>query len=252
MTEFDVTVSTGSLRAALTAVLPHAATDPDESVYYRLRLTVGVDGVTVGATDGWTTALALVTANETRGEVGCFDLSPQDAKDLLTLFRVAKDAPVAHQLQLVHDGKTLVATDVSGLFEGRQVRFEAVPLADDYPDLGRAVGAAVRAAGHLPYRIPVPAVSLGRFVVAGKAYGAVLSIEPTAVSDALLVLCGDDFVGLMVPMPGESDVYLQGIRESWEPVTHDISLSHPTPPGALVTDLTDLAAALRPPATKED
>lgn len=198
-----MTVSTRRLRAALIAVLPHASTDKDDVFLTRVRVYAGGHQLVVCATDRFTAAMAWVDLDESTGEVGCFDLTTTDVQQLLAVHRVPKEG--SFELRLGHDGKHLRATDVSGLgFGGKSLRLEALSVDKSYPDVPDLIARVARSAAD---RLVDPGSSLNlvwgaataRFTLAAKAFDEFLSIEAIERPRALLVSCGESFLGVLIP-----------------------------------------------------
>lgn len=270
MSKFVVTVDTWEFRSALASVLPHldSSADPDP-LLCRIRAHVTPDGLVAVATDRSTVAMATSTLVEGNGELGCFDIGPVDAKEILTLFRPPKEAD-SPMLRLEHSGSEFRITDASGMFEGKSLKLDGIEAAVKYPDVADIIGRAARTAatdiemagglarvqigGHGRY--VVNPTHLARFVAAGKAYGVELAIEPAGHPPALLVRCSTDFAGLMLPHRlSDSQVGMwRASLEHLPELTRQVSMVHPILPevrahrdATEVQDLTDLI-----PTTDED
>jgi hypothetical protein len=216
-----VLVGTNDLRAALTAVRSHASTDDtDAPVLGRIRVTVNPDGnLYVAATDRYTAGLAIVSIWEDRtgyGEIVDLDLTPADAADILQVFKPAKGAE-SHddRVALLVTTTELVLTDASGLFPDASRSF-TLPLLQPstYPDLPRLMAASVAnaesltraGAGTSVTGISTTAKMMSRFAAAGTAYSAPIDLIQTAEARAaLLVRCGESFIGLLMPLSHGED-----------------------------------------------
>lgn len=71
---------------------------------------------------------------------------------------------------------------------------------------------------------------LGLFVTATKVYGDALIIEPTGARSALLVSCGESFIGLLMPRDIGDDTEeastAKEAREGWFNRLHDLARGH--------------------------
>jgi hypothetical protein len=212
MTSF--VVGTADFRAALQAVAPHAFPDPELSMIHRVRLNVGSD-LTVTATNRYTAAAALVSIEENiDGQLDAVDLAPPDVKEILSLFKVKREDEVT-QLRVEADGKHVRVTDCAGLFDGKSYRLPRRPSEEQFPDIPRLISAVI--AGHIdvPERLVVDGGFVRQFVAAAFAYQQPLTVEPTGDRKALVIACGESFIGMLMPMSGDPDE-LDGWRRAWK------------------------------------
>jgi len=208
-----IRVDTGDLRNALQAVLPHAKrnTTGDDAVEHRIRFVVDLpaDGNTwlrVGATNGVTTAVALVEVVEDDAGKGLnrhdgpyiVDLTPRDARHMLWAFKARRNPAEGmddETLELRLRVDDVKVTDVSGLFTGSSILMPQQPFATDFPDVHElSARALARAAGESG--VPRPFVGDGNllalFRAASRAYEEPLQIEPLGPErrEGHLVTCG--------------------------------------------------------------
>ena len=134
-----ITVETADLRRALVAVGPHASKDPDDSALYRVRLSVGTENVSVSATNRYSAGLALMSVLEHDGELVDIDLSSQDVKEILALFKGTKggEDEIGDTLRLLTTEQHTVVTDVSGLFPGKSLSLPKFATSDLFPSIPR-------------------------------------------------------------------------------------------------------------------
>jgi len=219
-----LTVGTLDLRQALTAVAVHATDDPDIPTFNRVRLEVGPVNLTVTATNGYTAGHALVSViDNVDGEAGApFDLSPQDVKEVLALFRSSKETEQSDTLQLQVDDKHTTVTDVSGLFSGKSLVLPRLPLEGNFPDIEGLIGQHIADGFFGPFdgdRLIADGRKLASFTKAAAAYGQPLVLEPCGTTaPRLIVLCGDSFIGLLTTMrPDDEDraAQMREWRDAW-------------------------------------
>lgn len=197
MADLDVTVATWEWRAGLLSVLPHVDTLDDQStMLQRIRLSVTEHGVIATATDRFTAAAAHIDATEQAPETGCFDLAPLDVKEVLALFKPAKDDTDA-ALRIEVSEKDIRFTDVSGMFPGKQLRIIPPTVDERFPDVPRAITGMLRQTTGDEWPLSVNAEYVARFAAAGKAYGMPLILQPT--NSAMLITCGSAFIGALMP-----------------------------------------------------
>lgn len=215
--DLDVLVETSDLRAALSSVLVHADPNPEFLARHQIYMDVGTENVTITATDGMSSALAIVSVHANNsGVLGQVGLVPSDVKKLLAIHQGGKkggeDEP-QHILQLQVDKKDshgkdrdndaqphLVVTDQSGMFPGRALRIPLVPQ-DDRPL--NIVGLIARLHyGETAWTegSAFPGTTVARFAVAAKAYKAPIQIQSVARSRALLIRIGESFLGALMPV----------------------------------------------------
>lgn len=220
-----ITVSTHDLRCALKSVLPHVNPVADMPPQHRVRLSIGQVNVTMAATNGFTIGVALVSIEDPDTEPdSTLDLSPQDVREVLALFRGKpgsdEDDP-GELLEISASEKHVTFTDIGGLFPGKSLRLPRYPDDGNFPKVARYVaGLLTRPAGAdvaQVTRIAVGQRYLSLFKAAGLAYGEPLVIEPTSARGALLVSCGDSFIGALMPVRQDEDqqVRLQAWRDAW-------------------------------------
>lgn len=239
----DIRVDLDSLRRALRSVLPHVGKEFPSLNRVRGYLTDAMELVVV-ATDRFTLGMASVEVLDTTGELGAFDLSPQDVADLLAQFPVARNDDGESEIRIRWDQKTFTFTDVTGLFDAeKELTLPSVPVDDTFPDLGQLLrhlrdtytSAADVERGSLNPASPYMSVNgqlLSRFAAVAKVQGCPLVIEPVGRARTLLITCGPDFIGALMPVRQDEDKITEftGHRETWTERYPTIRLVHPTPP----------------------
>lgn len=200
-----VTVGTNDLRQALTSVRAHASTDDRLPSTHRIRLAIGEQLVTVTATDSYSAGMAIVSVWERDADAQepvTADLLPHDVAKLLSIHTGGTDKgdEPDRRLRIDVTRERITVTDCSGLIDGRALTVPRLPtdggILCRIPDLilGQHSSPDVAlvdmfAGGEI----------LGRFKVAGAAYGKPVGIEAHSGSRALLVRVGESFLGLLMP-----------------------------------------------------
>lgn len=212
-------VGTADLRQALNSVRVHAASDEADAGLHRVRLLFNAGNVTVTASDRFTAALAIVTMwDDSDYEPGLIvELAPADVAKLLTVFsapRGASDGAPDYLVRIETTDSEITLTDCSGFdIVGHSLR---VPRLSTEPTLG-GIPWLIQRQHEGEYAALAGAIAvygdyLVRFKVAGKAYGQPLSLEARADGRALLVRCGDSFLGVLSPRRMSED-YLTQAKE---------------------------------------
>ncbi|WP_280452272.1 DNA translocase FtsK [Nocardia cyriacigeorgica] len=202
----DLTVKVGTVdfRQALTAVRVHACADKDVPTIHRIRLAIDHENVTVTATDMYTAGLAIVSIWDGTGPDATVtvDLLPEDVDKVLRIHPGGKDKADEPELMLRLDitGERITVTDCSGLIDGRALTVPRMPT-----DGGTLC--AIPEMVHKQHAAEAVVLSdmmfggdaIARFRSAGAAYGHGLEVEAHSGARALLVRCGESFLGLIMP-----------------------------------------------------
>lgn len=218
----EFTVGTDDLRRALRAVAPHAETSKEIARTHRIRLEVGVENLTVSATNHYTAGLALVSIwDNADGELGSVDLSPLDVREILVLFK-GKPGPGGDipddTVSIKVTDEHLTVTDVSGLFPGdKQLQLPRYPVEEEFPDIAGVIGGKVAGGKKAADRLITNASLLALFLKAATAYGKPLVIDPSGDEGAMLVTCGESFIGVLLPIRMDADELRQinGWHVAW-------------------------------------
>lgn len=223
----DVTVSMVDMRRALAALRPHLPDPKEDHLGHLGRIHCQIEpwGLLAMATNTVTAGLAMVDVLDSAdGEVGTtLDLSPDEAKEILGLFRPAKaagDDDPDSALRLQTGEGSVVVTDVTGLFPGRAATFPRMDLdLGEYPNLPGTFGVVLAIAASPALELVTYGPVLAAFAAAARAYKAPLLLRPQdAVRPRLLVECGDAFVGILtaprldVTREAELDTWRDGWR----------------------------------------
>ncbi|MCZ2837167.1 DNA translocase FtsK [Modestobacter sp. VKM Ac-2985] len=213
-----ITVGTTDLRAALQAVAPHAYRKSNLADLHRIRCDIGTHNLTVTATNRWTAGMAIVSIWDNHdAEAGPFDISPTDAAEILALFRGTGggEEEAGDTLELELTGKELTVTDTGGLFNGKSLTLPRLPHGTGYPDVAKFVNRAVRNTRVDGGRWIADGTMLGLFIKATRAYGQLLTLEPTKWGTQVIG-CGESFLGVYAPTRDEElDQKLNGWRVDW-------------------------------------
>lgn len=242
MTTTEFTVGTADLRQALRAVTPHVGKATGMPEYARVRFIVGRENVTLVASDRFTMAMAIVSIWE-RDDAEAVAVAELHITDIAKILAIHKlegadtgDEP-DYQLRFVVTDENVVATDVSGMIEGRSLRVPRLATEDALSAVPRLFESAHSGQLALIDGITDLTMSgdhIARFRDAGKAYGASLSWETRRGVDgkrrlSVIVRCGDSFLGLMVPrtVQEEDRVKAKQNAEDWAYRLPDIARTAP-------------------------
>lgn len=207
------TVETVDLRAALIAVAPHASPDKDDPTLHRVRCDLDDQHITVTATNRYTAGLAIASVwDHGDGEIGSFDLSPTDVKELLSLFKgQGGEDEVGDTLELDVGKSELTVTDTGGLFNGKSLTLPRLPHGTSFPGITALIAQSAHQLTQGAGRWIVDGNLQALFARASRAYGRALAVTPTK-KKAQLVSCGDSFLGLIMPIVSEQ---LDGEINTW-------------------------------------
>lgn len=217
----EVTVDLTPIRVGLKAIVPHVARSKDLAALQTLRFHLGHEYLTLSATDGFTTAAAVllpVVEHGPDGEVGTWDMTARDAKDLLTLFPVTRDTDEnqTSALRFRVDEDTIEIQDVGGLFEGKRVTLPSHDV-DDFPDLPAALAVVLEDAARPKVDgFTLPANGLGKFLAAADAYGELdVFVLPrkAAAKTTFVIRGGNRFIGMLRGHDDDAD--LTAVQQAW-------------------------------------
>ena len=216
----SITVGTDDLRLALRAVAPHADPADDFPPLHRIRLDVGPVNLTVSATQRYTVGHALVSIEDNHdGDLGHFDLSPQDVKEILALFKAGtpKDEHPDDKLRIDVTDKHVKVTDVAGLFDGKSLALPRYATETNFPKVAEMMAKSLARENKAAERLVTNGNLLGLFTHAAKAYGDHLVIDPSGNDGAMVVSCGESFLGLLMPVRPDDDVLdrINGWHADW-------------------------------------
>lgn len=239
-TKCTVKVETGSFRAALAAVAPHAkrTKKDDDLAMHRIRLVLANGVMFVTATNGKTSGLSRLSyVEDSRGTLwepddGPFviDLSPAHVK-LIRQWLAAKavgddvDMLVAITPDLKEDEVEFEAIGTQN--EGERYTIVYPEAHELMPDVVAITGQALAGAGPSNDRVLVQDAKLiGLFEEAGTQYGAPIRIRPTGDTDTagFVVECGAAFTGTIASDTGGDEgrrrnaEYTQGMLEVLKPL----------------------------------
>ncbi len=206
MTMRSVTVGTTDFRAALQAVRVHVCTDPDLPAITRIRLSVDPVNVTVTATDRFTLGLAIVSVQEqpTGNDAYDVDLIPDDVAKILSIFKGGKEPGDSPEFLLRLDvtEQSVTVTDCSGLIDGRALKIPRLPTSEQ----GLSEVPMLLAKAHFADMVLLDGGAfyggekLARFKVAAVQYGEPLILEAHEGTRAVMVRCGESFLGMIMPI----------------------------------------------------
>lgn len=220
--DLTIKVGTGDFRQALTAVRVHACADAEVPTIHRIRLAIDRENLTVTATDMYTAGLAIVSIWDGPGpdETVTVDLLPDDVAKLLTIHKGGKDKADEPELMLRLDitGDRVTVTDCSGLVDGRALTIPRLPT--DGGPLCTIPGLILKqhTSPVTETDVIVSGDAIARFRSAAATYGDPLAVEGHSGVRALLVRCGESFLGLLMPSTlGETEVgRMRDWSEGWD------------------------------------
>ncbi|GAB2767308.1 hypothetical protein [Sinomonas soli] len=220
-------VNTLDLRQALQACLPHVSDPklaPDLAVLHFVAtdenlFVTGVNRASLGH--------AIVSVWDDRELTGdpdtdCFDLAPETAKELLTLFKSgghgASEEGIGECLRIRVTDKDVTFLDVSGLFPGKTYTVPRQPAAEYQVGFARMLLECLIADAPAPSKIAAAGPVVKWFATAAQAYKQPLLLEPTDDEHRLLVTCGESFVGILMTLRTDDGAALADAaqwRDAW-------------------------------------
>ncbi|WP_433592294.1 hypothetical protein [Nocardia sp. CA-145437] len=220
-TRTSITVGTADLRQALSAVRVHATADKDLAEYHRIRLVFGPENVVVTATDRFTAGLAIVSQWDSDADTDLVvELLPDDVAKILGIFKAGGkelgETP-EYMVRFEIDEQHVTLTDCSGMIDGRALRVPRLATQDALDAVPGLIYRTHAGQQALLVDMTVSGDSLARFKVAAAAYGSSVAIEARGEGRALLIRCGEAFLGVMSPRRlTEDDVQRAGEwAEAW-------------------------------------
>ena len=217
-----IDVNTPDFRAALQAVIPHAAAGSKDMPELRaVAFTVTPHNVYVSATNRISVGLAIASVYQYEGLTGSveddiFDLSLETARELLQLFKSAKEEDeIGNALRVTVSEDKLTFLDVSGLFPGKLFQ---VPRSDTEAAARKLIPTllgSILAEKTVPPRLATQGPAIRAFIAAGNAYGHPLLIEPTGDDTRIVISCGPSFLGLLMPVRSNDDSKLAAELTQW-------------------------------------
>lgn len=216
------------LRAALLAVRAHASTAKDDLRARALDLSVNAEGhLLVTASTGLNSGIARVhiVQDEWSGELGRFTIDRDHAGQIAGMFK-EKDVELEITVTTVQqtaeqpdDKPTIINTvkirQLGQLFGGDQMTISIVQQDVDVATIWHEVGSALR---RRPSAVPITRVDAKRisyFRAATAAYEEPLQLSVADSGGALIVQCGDDFIGHLHAWAPSGDERVTHTRNSW-------------------------------------
>lgn len=219
-----ICVATHDFRRACTAVIKHAY-PKEHAVLNRVRMAIDKHNITLTASDGWTSGLAIASVWESENDLVpipsegvLVDLAPDQIRKILAVFRAPKDKSEEPEAIIeieVGDNYVKIA-DVSGLpgIDGQALELPRMDTVESFPDVAHTIS-RIR---HLPHAgrdtIHLSPLVISAFSAAANAYGEPISITGHAESRMLSVVVGESFLGALIPtMLSDED---KAKRELWD------------------------------------
>ncbi len=228
----ELMVSTGDLRNALRAVVPHCGPAADVPTLQRVRLYVRGGNIMAAATNRYTVGLGLVSVWSDDHDDCDLDLAPGQVSEILAMFKTPKekeDDAGDDDLRLRISDRFLILTDVAGLFPGKEVTWPRIANDEAFPDLTVLIGKMLATAGSASSNANhVSGKLLALFKVASTVYDAPVTMEPTSETQgALFLTIGESFLGAIMPIRPSDDALAQHAewRRAWEARLGQVDLS---------------------------
>jgi hypothetical protein len=232
-TRTELLVSTGDLRNALRAVVPHAGQDKEVPVLQRVRFYIQGGNIMVAATNRYTVGVGLVSIwdNTYDDDDAILDVTPGQVSEILTMFKTPKDKDDDagdDDLRLRITDRFLVITDMAGLFPGKEVTWPRVANEEGFPNLRTLIGKMVATAGTASAATMwTSGKFLGLFGPAAKVYDQPLVIEPTSEKQgALVITVGESFLGALMPIKPSDESVAEAAewRRGWDARLGEVDL----------------------------
>ena len=216
----SLTLGTEDFRQALQSVAVHASPHTDDEVLHRIRCTIDDQNLTASATNRYTAGLAIASVEGNHdGEIGAFDLSPTDVREILQLLKARRSAgeELGDTIRLDLTLEHLTITDTGGLFEGKSLTLPRQPHHGHFPDLPMLIARTLGRPASAAPRLVANGVLVALFATAARAYGRELTLEPTGTTSTMVIGCGESFLGVLMPlrMPDEETDKLDEYRKAW-------------------------------------
>lgn len=222
-----VVVATHDLRRACTAVVKHA--HPKAEQLCRVRVEIGTQNLTLTATDGWTSGLAIASVWESENDLvplppegELVDLAPEQVRKILSVFKAPADKgdePEA-MLQIETGDNYVKIADVSGLpgIDGQALEMPRMETLESFPDVAHTIS-RIRS---LPYTeldtVCLSPHMVAAFSAAANAYHEPIELTAHAETRSMSVIVGESFLGLLTPtlLSDEDKAKHAGWADSWE------------------------------------
>lgn len=217
-----ICVATHDFRRACIAVVKHA--NPKSDTLNRVRAEIDRHNLTLTATDGWTSGLAIASVWESENDLVplpsdgvIVDFAPEQISKVLSVFKAPadkSDEPKAIMKIEIGDNYVKVA-DVSGLpgIDGQVLELPRIDMLDSFPDVAHTIS-RIRSLPHTELdTMHLSPHVVAAFTVAAKTYNEPISVTAHAETRALSVVIGESFLGTLTPtLLSDED---KAKRESW-------------------------------------
>lgn len=253
----SIALRRGQLRAALTALLPHAGRACEQTPDYgRLRFHVRGDDVLIWTTDGMTSAVARVSVDEHHdGDLDGWDMGVAEVRAVLAVLTRpgnADERSVWEEAECTVDllARRVRFSETGDLFGGRDVAVARLEppggSLDTYPDVPAVLTQTMAGTPADVARAGVRMDLLARFATSAKAYEGSMALRFVADPPAVLVRLGRAFVGeVSARVAWESGGSADQAERDWhEDLLPLVRPALPQVPDAVADDLRDQAAEL--------
>ena len=144
------------------------------------------------------------------------EVLPEDVGKVLSIFKSGKesaDESPEYLLRFTIDRNHVTVTDCSGMIDGRALRIPRLPTGDGLTSVPTLVARAQRSEPVLLEDMIFGGRFVGRFIDASKAYGNPLAFESHQGTRAILIRCGESFLGLLMPQSPDEDTI--ALHKQW-------------------------------------
>ncbi|WGH80617.1 hypothetical protein QDX25_07315 [Auritidibacter ignavus] len=227
----DVFVGMVDFTRALRTVWWHAAT-PVDHIDNRIHVRVVADHLLVMATQGYTMGCSRVCLEDVVAEPGeslMFDLSVEQAKELVRAFKPSREEAAMAQLLIRVVASRVVFEDVSGLLPGKRVELPLVER-EEFMNMPRLI-AEVQAADLQPVsKLRVSADKLKLFTQSAQTAGGDLRFFYTGARDRVLVTSGSSFRWVIGPgkefVDEQEEEHFRSTEQEWNDLMGHAASEH--------------------------
>jgi hypothetical protein len=215
MLEIDSTLFCTALRA----VVPHASTDEDNPMLWRVQLRIAHHEAVFTAASGQSAILVRAGCTQPPDPDTVVHLRPTDVQHVVKLFKPPKDVSSSVRVTTDPAGRVTIA-ERDGLFDGRALELPAMSdSGTDVTDIAALIAKTLRApVGEARPVTEVYPAALHAITTTAGALGDSVVFEATTENGPLLVRVGDRCIGLVAAKHVDEDQALRDrerVRGEW-------------------------------------